>query len=98
MAMRAIDAIDQRLTVVLRLAEHALEQYPNRLTPRVFGRLIHRELAAWRGGVRAGGRGGSQVPSRNCPPDVEQGGCGRRHFPSQRYFSELVGATIMRVS
>jgi hypothetical protein len=36
MAMRAIDAIEQRLTVVLRLAEQALEQYPNRLTPRVF--------------------------------------------------------------
>ena len=56
--MRAIDAIDQRLTVVLRLAEHALEQYPNRL----FGRLIHRELAAWRGGVRAGGWSG-RLPS-----------------------------------
>jgi hypothetical protein len=25
-----------------------------------------------------------RTPSRNCPPDVEQGGCGRRHFPSQR--------------
>jgi integrase len=36
MAMRVIDAIDQRLTVVLRLAEQALERYPNRLTPRVF--------------------------------------------------------------
>jgi predicted ArsR family transcriptional regulator len=36
MAMRVIDAIDQRLTVVLRLAEQALEHYPNRLTPRVF--------------------------------------------------------------
>ena len=29
MAMRVIDAIDQRLTVVLRLAEQALEHYPN---------------------------------------------------------------------
>jgi hypothetical protein len=36
MAMRILDAIDQRLTVVLRLAEQALEHYPNRLTPRVF--------------------------------------------------------------
>jgi len=34
--MRVIDAIDQRLTVVPRLAEQALEHYPNRLTPRVF--------------------------------------------------------------
>ena len=36
MAGRVIDAIDRRLTVVLRVAEQALEQYPNRLTPRAF--------------------------------------------------------------
>jgi hypothetical protein len=36
MAMRAIDAIDRRLTVVLGVAEQALERYPNRLAPRVF--------------------------------------------------------------
>jgi len=31
MAMRAIDAINRRLTVVLGVAEQALERYPNRL-------------------------------------------------------------------
>jgi integrase len=36
MAMRIIDSIDRRLTVVLGVAEQALERYPNRLTPRVF--------------------------------------------------------------
>jgi len=36
MAMRMMDAIDRRLTVVLRVAEHALEHNPNRLTPKVF--------------------------------------------------------------
>jgi len=36
MAMRAIDAINRRLTVVLGVAEQALERYPNRLAPRVF--------------------------------------------------------------
>jgi hypothetical protein len=36
MAGRVIDAIDRRLTVVLRVAEQGLEQYPNRLTPRAF--------------------------------------------------------------
>jgi hypothetical protein len=36
MAMRVIDSIDRRLTVVLGVAEQALEHYPNRLTPRVF--------------------------------------------------------------
>jgi integrase len=36
MAMRAIDAINRRLTVVVGVAEQALERYPNRLAPRVF--------------------------------------------------------------
>jgi hypothetical protein len=36
MAMRAIDSIDRRLTIVLGVAEQALEQYPNRLAPSVF--------------------------------------------------------------
>jgi integrase len=39
MAMRAIDAINRRLTVVLGVAEQALERYPNRLAPRVFDGL-----------------------------------------------------------
>jgi hypothetical protein len=39
MAMRVIDSIDRRLTVVLGVAEQALEHYPNRLTPTVFRRL-----------------------------------------------------------
>jgi hypothetical protein len=33
--MRVIDSIDRRLTVVLEVAEQALEHYPDRLTPRV---------------------------------------------------------------
>ena len=36
MAMRVIDAIDRRLTVVLGVAEQALEHYPNRSTPSEF--------------------------------------------------------------
>ena len=36
MGMRVIDSIDRRLAVVLGVAEQALEQFPNRLTPRVF--------------------------------------------------------------
>jgi hypothetical protein len=35
MALRVIDSIDRRLTVVLGVAEQGLERYPNRLTPRV---------------------------------------------------------------
>jgi integrase len=35
MALRIMDSIDRRLTVVLGVAEQALEHYPNRLTPRV---------------------------------------------------------------
>jgi integrase len=36
MAVRVMDAIERRLTVVLGVAERALEHYPNRLAPRVF--------------------------------------------------------------
>jgi predicted ArsR family transcriptional regulator len=36
MGMRVIDSIDRRLAVMLGVAEQALEQFPNRLTPRVF--------------------------------------------------------------
>ena len=36
MAMRVIDSIDRRLTVVLGVAEQALEHYPNKSTPSVF--------------------------------------------------------------
>jgi integrase len=36
MAMRVIDAIERRLTVVLQVAEQALEQYANRSALRVF--------------------------------------------------------------
>ena len=36
MAARVIDAIQQRLTVVLRVAELAVERHPNRSTLRVF--------------------------------------------------------------
>jgi hypothetical protein len=36
LAMRLIDAIQRRLTVVLQAAEQALEHYPNRSTLRVF--------------------------------------------------------------
>jgi integrase len=36
MAARAADAIQQRLTVVLQVAERAVESYPNRPAPRVF--------------------------------------------------------------
>jgi hypothetical protein len=36
MAARAVDAIQQRLTVVLRVAELAVESHPNRSTFRVF--------------------------------------------------------------
>jgi hypothetical protein len=35
MALRIIDSIDRRLTIVLGVAEQPLEHYPNRLTPRV---------------------------------------------------------------
>jgi hypothetical protein len=36
MAARALDAIQQRLTVVLHVAERAVESYPNQSTLRVF--------------------------------------------------------------
>jgi hypothetical protein len=36
MAARAVDAIQQRLTVVLQVAEQTIEQYPNRSTLGVF--------------------------------------------------------------
>jgi integrase len=36
MAGRVADAIDQRLTIVLQLAEHALENSPNRSVSRAF--------------------------------------------------------------
>ena len=36
MAVRVIDAIDRRLTVVLGVAEQALEHNPNRRAPRAF--------------------------------------------------------------
>jgi hypothetical protein len=36
MAMRVIDFIDRRLTVVLGVASKALEHYPNKPTPSVF--------------------------------------------------------------
>jgi ribonuclease BN (tRNA processing enzyme) len=36
MAARAVDAIQQRLTVVLHVAEESLENNPNRLAPGVF--------------------------------------------------------------
>jgi hypothetical protein len=36
MAARVIDALQQRLTVVLQVAEASLETYPNRSSPRVF--------------------------------------------------------------
>ena len=36
MAARAVDAIQQRLTVVLGVAELAVERHPNRSTLRVF--------------------------------------------------------------
>jgi hypothetical protein len=36
MAARVVDAIQQRLTVVLRVAERAVESYPDRSTFRVF--------------------------------------------------------------
>jgi 2-polyprenyl-6-methoxyphenol hydroxylase-like FAD-dependent oxidoreductase len=36
MAMRVVDSIDRRLTVVLGGAEQALEHYPNRSKPSVF--------------------------------------------------------------
>jgi hypothetical protein len=36
MAARAVDAIQQRLTVVLQVAEQSLEGYPNRWALRVF--------------------------------------------------------------
>jgi hypothetical protein len=39
MAMRAIDAINRRLTVVLGVAEQALERYPNRLAPKCLNGL-----------------------------------------------------------
>jgi hypothetical protein len=50
MAMRAIDSIDRRLTIVLGVAEQALEQYPNRLAPAC-SNGFHRDLEAWRRGV-----------------------------------------------
>jgi hypothetical protein len=36
MATRIATAIEQRLTVVLKVAEQALETHPNRSTQRVF--------------------------------------------------------------
>jgi hypothetical protein len=36
MAARAVEAIQQRLTVVLEVAELAVERHPNRSTLRVF--------------------------------------------------------------
>jgi hypothetical protein len=36
MAARAVDAIQQRLAVVLGVAELAVERHPNRATLRVF--------------------------------------------------------------
>jgi hypothetical protein len=36
MAARVIDAIQQRLTIVLQVAEESLENYPNRSAPGVF--------------------------------------------------------------
>jgi hypothetical protein len=36
MAARVIDAIQQRLTVVLQVAEESLENHPNRSAPGVF--------------------------------------------------------------
>jgi hypothetical protein len=36
MAAKVVDAIQQRLTVVLRVAERAVESYPDRSTFRVF--------------------------------------------------------------
>jgi integrase len=36
MALRVIDSINRRLTVVLGVAEQALEHHPNRRTPSVF--------------------------------------------------------------
>ena len=36
MAARVIDAIQQRLTIVLKVAELAVERHPNRSTLRVF--------------------------------------------------------------
>jgi integrase len=36
MAVRAVDAIQQRLTAVLRVAQQTIEKYPNRSTLRVF--------------------------------------------------------------
>jgi hypothetical protein len=35
-AARALDAIQQRLTVVLHVAERAVDSYPNRAALRVF--------------------------------------------------------------
>jgi hypothetical protein len=36
MAARVVDAVQQRLTVVLGVAELAIERHPNRSTLRVF--------------------------------------------------------------
>jgi hypothetical protein len=36
MAARVVEAIQQRLTLVLETAEQALERYPNQSTLRVF--------------------------------------------------------------
>jgi hypothetical protein len=36
MAARVVDGIQQRLTVVLQVAEQALEHHPNRSSHRVF--------------------------------------------------------------
>jgi len=36
MAARVVDAIEQRLTIVLRVAERALESHPSRSALRVF--------------------------------------------------------------
>jgi hypothetical protein len=36
MAARAVDAIEQRLTVVLQVGQQTIEKHPNRSTLRVF--------------------------------------------------------------
>jgi hypothetical protein len=46
MAARVIDAVQQRLMVVLQVAEASLENYPNRSLLRVFDRCIDPNLGA----------------------------------------------------
>jgi hypothetical protein len=36
MTARAVDAMQQRLTIVLQVAEESLERHPNRSAPAVF--------------------------------------------------------------